>query len=146
MTEDNGLKRRVKQWKRVAKFLKKDGYIVAVADEKTFKVSSKKMPNVFCYVNIYDRAILVTTPHETVIDTMFPGKTTQWLYDQICSGTIFPFVYDKEVDEIYSSVFLENASDNTIFETVKLIWQGYLDFICAVNETKDKYKGRSTSE
>ena len=146
MTEDTGLKRRIKQWKRASKYLKKAGYIIVAANEKTYEVCRKEFPDVVCYVDVYDRAIFVTTPHEKVITTMFPGKTTQWLYDQIYSGTKIPFVYNKELDEIYSSMFLENVTDNTVFETVNLIWQGYLDFICAVNETKEKCESQPVAE
>ena len=140
MSEDDGLKRRVKQWKRVSKYLKRVGFAIEPGDGNSFRVVSKKTPECYVFVNITDRCTIVSTPREKVPEDMFEGKTTEWLYWSLCGALAVPFIYDREEDEIYSYVLLEEATDNTLYEAVKLIWRGSFDFLCAVAELSEDCK------
>lgn len=138
MTDEKGLKQRLKQWRRVSSYLKRDGFSIATNDGENFKVTYKKTPDCFVFVNVRDRCTIVTTPREKIPESMFNGQTTEWLYKSLYDALAIPFVYDVENDEIYSSFLLEVATDNSLFETVKLAWRGSFDYLCAVSELSEE--------
>ena len=141
-TISKGLKTRLKQWKRVSKYLKKAGYVIT-SENGNFIIEKNSYAE--CYVIIGESYIHITTPFEKIDESMFPGQTTLWLYNQILERTNISFAYDAD-DGIRSFMSLTNPTDSTVYEAVNIIFEGYVDFLLAVNKIKATFDSKATSE
>lgn len=138
-----GLKTRLKQWKRVSKYLKKAGYVITSEDGKFFTIERNSCAR--CYVAVGESFIRISTPFEEIDESMFPGQTTLWLYNQIRNYTNISFGYGADYG-IRSFIDLTNPTDSTVYEAVNIIYEGYVDFLLIVNEVKATFDTKSTSE
>lgn len=137
------LKTRLKQWKRVSKYLKKAGYVITSEDENFFTVQKDYA---ICRVLINDKTISIHTPFVKINDSMFPGQTTRWLYDQIWNITDIPFTYDVKSDEFHSCIYLKDATDSTVYEAVNIISEGYAEYLRTVVKLQALLNKETTSE